>query len=272
MVSAVPQPVFARVTEIRAISPAMQRIVFSVPGLQAFRDAPNVKLLFAQGTGLNLPARDDNGKMVWPDPRPVVRTYSARHYDAGASRLEVDFLLHAHGGIASAWAAEARPGDQIGLAATGGRAVLVAPRYLVVADHCALPAAARVLEELPPDARGTAYLQVGDLGEVIALNHPPNLSLRWLCESQPLASHVMGDWRPEPQDVAWIGAESSDVRHLRQWLSKEHATPAARLIAVGYWRRGMTEDSYHQAFDHDRDAAYHAAQADEYRKKGIAHG
>lgn len=269
MVTLPPQPTLARVVEARALTPLMRRITLEVEGLARFRDAPNVKLLFGRDGPPAMPRRDAAGRMVWPEPHPVVRTYSARSFDPARDRLVVDFLLHGAKGVASGWAERAMVGDAIGLAATGGRAILLAPRYLFVADHCALPAVARALEELPPTAAGAAFLQAEGAD---GLSCPPGVGLHWLGQGERLAATVRARWQPDGDDFAWIGAESADVRDLRRWLRADHGLPPARMIAVGYWRRGMTEDGYHKAFDHDRDAEYHAAQAEEYRAKGIVHG
>jgi NADPH-dependent ferric siderophore reductase len=50
--------------------------------------------------------------------RPVVRNYTARRLDRALGELDIDFVLHGHGdsaGPGSCWAAQARPGDKIGL-------------------------------------------------------------------------------------------------------------------------------------------------------------
>ena len=66
------------------VSPHMLRITFGGPGLQGFpddQDSAYIKLLMTE------PPEDS-------DERPVVRTYTVRHYDAASSELDVDFVLH----------------------------------------------------------------------------------------------------------------------------------------------------------------------------------
>lgn len=66
----------------------------------------------------------------------MIRTYTPRRVDRGAHRLVVDFALHPDG--ATAWAAEARPGDAAVVTGAGYRCdrpcpVNAAPRRREVA-------------------------------------------------------------------------------------------------------------------------------------------
>ena len=51
-------------------------------------------------------------------PRPNIRTYTPRRFDAAALELTVDFVIH-EGGPASDWAAHAAPGDKAAIAGPG---------------------------------------------------------------------------------------------------------------------------------------------------------
>lgn len=56
-------------------------------------------------------------------PRPVARDYTPRRHDAAAGELDIEFLLHGHGPAAT-WAAQAQPGQQLGLGGPRGSFIL----------------------------------------------------------------------------------------------------------------------------------------------------
>lgn len=102
---------------------------------------------------------DDHVKLILDDE--VGRDYTPRRFDTAARELMLEFALHGDG-PAAAWAAQATPGQRVAVAGPRGSFV-VAPDFdwhLLVGDETALPAIARRLEELPPQARATVVLKV----------------------------------------------------------------------------------------------------------------
>ncbi|GAB3578838.1 siderophore-interacting protein [Amycolatopsis endophytica] len=241
------------------LTPRMRRVVLGGAELGAFRrygfdltpfhtEAPDdhVKLFFPEpATGvLTLPEQDD-GHLDWPDePRPIGRDYTPRRFDAEAGELELDFVVHA-GGIASGWAASARPGDRIFVA--GPKMATVVPVtpawYLLTGDETALPAIGRWIEELAP---GTPVKVVAEVpGPDDELKLGPDAEVTWLHrgDAAPGSVDLLApalralDW-PSDDVYAWAAGETGVMRGVRDHLRKERGLPAERVNVTGYWKRG----------------------------------
>jgi len=64
-------------------------------------------------------------------------------------------------------------------------------------------------------------------------------------------------WPDGERVFAWTGCESESVRSLRSYLRGGRGLGARQHLAIGYWRHGMDETSYHDAHNNDRDADYY---------------
>jgi NADPH-dependent ferric siderophore reductase len=145
-----------QVLRTELITPRMARVTLGGDELAGFPgDGPDQRIkLFFPMPGQHRPAmpRASSGGPVWPpgEPRPVIRSYTVRRFDAAAGELDVDFVLHGAHGPAAAWAAAAAPGDWVGVSDPGGRYQPdpAALAHLVIGDESALPAIATVLEAL----------------------------------------------------------------------------------------------------------------------------
>src|SRR5688572_31441496 len=49
-----------------------------------------------------------------PDAEPIGRNYSVRAFDPVRAAMTIDFVVH-DGGVATQWATQATPGDQVGM-------------------------------------------------------------------------------------------------------------------------------------------------------------
>jgi NADPH-dependent ferric siderophore reductase len=161
------------VAAVRQIVPSMVRVTLAGPELAGFASlgpADHVKVFFPD------PA---TGELVLPDVRPeglsrpaVAGTIISRDYtplgihvgDDGGPTLDLDFVLHGDDGPASAWAARAAAGGELGIG--GPRGSRLAPtdlgRLLVIADETALPATRRWLGLVPAAVPVTALFDVAD--------------------------------------------------------------------------------------------------------------
>lgn len=193
-----------------------------------------------------------------PDTRPVVRTFTVRALDREAGELTLDMVLH--GGFAAQWALNAQPGDPVGVAGPMGAPLpRTAGPYLIAGDHCALPAIARWLEELPADATGHVYIEVPGSADELPLTSPNGMSVTWL--HRPGAAGegtaLLGAVRAAPalpltpDAFAWVAAESDTVRALRTHFREERALPARQTLLTGYWKRGVDEKTYHDTVHYD---------------------
>jgi NADPH-dependent ferric siderophore reductase len=247
-----------RVVRTERLSPHMRRITLGGADLQGFVSPAHddhVKLFFpAPGTRhivlpqLGLPP----GQAVADAPRPIARNYTPRRYDAATGELDIDFLLHGTG-PASLWAEQAEVGDV--LAVGGPRGSMVVPMdfdaYLLIGDHCALPAIARRLEELPDSAPAIAIIAVADATEEIAMPLKAGQQLHWLRHYGKeealieLASIKLAELGLPAGDIhAWVAGELSTVRTLRSRLLM-HGINKRYLHAASYWRQGHSEHHQH---------------------------
>lgn len=222
----------------------MRRVVFGGSGLDGFRLKPDV---LAPHVGIVVPLQD--GSAAPP------RLYSVRRFDAAAGTLEVNVVLHGGAGVASAWAARARPGERAGLSASGGIAMKPADRYVVAGDHTALPAIARLLEVLPDTASAEVFVEVPDAAEQQDLPSSAAVSVTWF--------HRQGDSRPEvsalPEAVraatrqgvaggaglaVWSGTEHGAASRIRSHVRQTLRLPADACSVVAYWKASTAQGGF----------------------------
>lgn len=226
---------------VERASPTFVRVTF---GGEPLREVGNpgrtldqrIKLIFPPASG-ELPRFADGPDWYasWlaipEDARGSMRTYSIRDLhvgEGGETSLVVDFVLHLEAGAtgpASLWASRAATGDEL---------LMVAPRrgrldgggiefepgdagsLLLAGDETAAPAIARILEELPAEARGVAFIEVPLPEDRLAIDAPAGIELRWLPRGDALhgaalipevLAHLGERARPE---IAEAGAGGSE--------------------------------------------------------------
>ena len=259
------------VLRVARVTPMMQRVTLGGAEIRDIPEGPNLKLVIPpRGTTPVWPMRGVDGKPLMPPghPMPITRTYSLRRLDRAAGEMDVDFVMHGPG-IASTWAERAQPGDKIGIGGPGGPEVRPADWYLLAGDHTALPAISRILEKLPPDAQGRAFVEVPDRREEQDLVRPPGITLTWVHADAALGLEDAVRAVPWPSGkkiYAWLAAESSAVRSMRSYVRDERGLGRGEFLAIGYWRRGMSEPEYHEKLDHDRGEDFYDAIRDELQQ------
>jgi NADPH-dependent ferric siderophore reductase len=251
-------PRLLEVLGVEELSPHVRRVSLGGPALSGLVSWPaaHIKLFFprAHQREPSLPTLDRDGRPVWPalSERPVTRTYSVRRHDPAAGRLDVDFVLHAPHGPASAWAAQARAGMRIGLAGPGGPRPLLKPaqRYVLAGDLSALPALGALLEALPLHAHGAAFVQIPEEADMQVLSAPPGVTITWLIRDArgqrdgDLVAAVTEAPLGLGDAFVWLAGEGNQVVALRDLLLAR-GVPAARMYAVPYWKRSQSEEQYH---------------------------
>lgn len=257
-----------RVLRTEMLTAKMKRVVVGGDEIEGFGSGPNIKLLIPP-VGLaepEWPLAGPKGSPIWPEEsrRPAVRTYSVADFDARRGELSIDFVLHGKDGPAANWAMKAVVGDQLGVGGPGGRGLRESNWYVLAGDHCALPAIANMLRNLPAGARGRAVIEVPDAGEQQALQKPAGLDVTWLHRngleagnnSLLTAAARSLAWPKEENAFVWIAGESSSVRAIRAYVRDELGVDRRQFLAIGYWRRGMSETAYKKEFNNDRDEDY----------------
>ena len=233
------------VRQVQRLSPHMIRITLGGDDLEGFTSLgfdDHVKLIFADpATGQTALSTDG--------PRPPMRDYTPRHFDAVAQTLEIDFALH-DAGPATQWAEQATPGQQIGVG--GPRGSMVIPMafdgYLLVGDDTALPAIARRLAELPADAPVVVLAEVDSPADELVFDTAANVQLTWVHRrgAAPGTTMLLLDAiqtlaLPAGDFHAWVACETGAAKALRAHLVAERGARPEWTKAAGYWRLGSAD-------------------------------
>lgn len=241
------------VQHVQHLTPKMLRVAVAGADLAGFTSLgfdDHVKLFIpTPGTALVLPTMGPDGP-VFPEgaPRPALRDYTPRRYDAAEGILYIDFVIH-DAGPATTWAAQARPGQVLGVG--GPRGSFIIPTafdwHLLIGDETALPAIGRRLEELPPSTRALVVIEVESAREELKLTSAAPFEVIWIHRgSRPASDATLLLERlhslsfPQGEYFAWIAAETQVARAIRQYLLVERGADKQWLKAAGYWRRGAT--------------------------------
>ena len=250
-----------QVREVSRLTPKMVRVVLGGEGLAGFVSAAHddhVKLFFPQPGHDKpvLPTPTPNGP-VYPEgaARPAARDYTPRRCDPAANTLTIDFVLHGEGPAAT-WAAQARPGQFLGVG--GPRGSFIVPDdfdwYLLAGDETAVPAIGRRLQELPAGTRVIAVVEVADAGEEQKLDTRANLEMHWLHRTGAEAGNHLLLQRaltefvlPPGEGYAWVAAEASAAKALRRYLVDQRGLPKDRVKAAAYWKQGAV--AVHETYD-----------------------
>lgn len=236
-----PPPRTLEVLKKQFVTPHMLRVTLGGPGLEGFPEDSNggyIKLRLAEPDG-------DDGK-------PLVRTYTVRHYDAATGELDVDFVVHDSDGPAVNWALNCKPGDTIKVGGPGPKKPLdpSADWFILVGDMSALPAISANIERMGPDAKGYALLEVISDDDIQNLDFPRHLRVDWIVNGEPeLENTVLFDrvealqWLPgEP--YVWVAGEFSQSRAIRSLMKSARKVDRKNMYASSYWQIGQTEDGH----------------------------
>ncbi|HTK01476.1 MAG TPA: siderophore-interacting protein [Bordetella sp.] len=250
-----------QVVRTQLVSPQLLRVTLSGADLHGFVSASfddHIKVFFPE-PGQDkpvLPTVGPDGISMPPGvTRPAARDYTPRRYDADAGELDIEFVLHGDG-PASMWAAQARPGQFIGVG--GPRGSFVVPTgfdwHLLIGDDTALPAIARRIQELPASARTIALIEIADAGAQIPLPQRDGLSVRWLHrDGAPAGDPALLEQAarqlelPRGEGYVWAAAESAAAKTVRRVMVEERGIAKARIRASSYWKRGAS--AVHETLD-----------------------
>lgn len=236
-----PPPRTLEVLRKSLVTPHMLRVTLGGPGLEGFPGdsvGGYIKLRLAE-----------------PDSeadKPVVRTYTVRHYDAALKELDVDFVVHESEGPAVSWAQSCEPGDVIKVGGPGPKKAvdLAADWFLLVGDMSALPAISANIESLGPDAKGYALLEIIDEADKQSLDLPNNLHVEWIVNPEPERENsVLVDrakslpWLPG-RPYIWVAGEFSQSLAIRAFMKSDRDVTREHMYASSYWQIGQTEDGH----------------------------
>ncbi|MBK4215121.1 siderophore-interacting protein [Paracoccus caeni] len=240
-----------RVEALHDLTPRMRRIRFRADDLIPFAGLQNIHVRLAfppSQKSLIAPGVSSSGRESWPDhiDRPKLRRYTIREIDPVAGWLDVDFVLHEEAtGPGSAFAAEAGIGDVIGMIGPGGGSIpLDQDWYLIAGDETALPAIARMLALLPPDATGHVVIETCDEAERQTVDAPAGMQVSHILRAEGLTHTVAKIAVPQTarQPFVWIGCEYAAFRALRRHVRDNLRIEKGGHNIVAYWREGVAED------------------------------
>lgn len=289
----------AQVEGVARLSPSFVRLTLGGDGLYDLGNPgrtfdQRIKLILpdASGSVPALPA--DDWYAAWlalpEDGRGAMRTYSIRRLcvEGTSTRLVVDIVVHPSSdasGPGATWASSASIGSEV---------VVVGPRrgyfgagvefdpgdatsVLLAGDETAAPAIARILEDLPRDATGVALIEVPSSADVLPIEAPAGIDVRWLARlggphGSALVPAVLREvglrdpaeleaeagaellWEtptysgmgedvvpgtPAADRYYWIAGESGVVTALRRHLVRDAGVHRSQVAFMGYWRLGV---------------------------------
>ena len=238
------------VQHVQHLTPKMLRVALAGSELAGFTSLgfdDHVKVFIpTESHDLVLPKMGPDGP-VYPQgaPKPTMRDYTPRKYDAAEGILYLDFVIH-KAGPATTWAANARPGIPLGVG--GPRGSFVIPTqfdwHLLIGDETALPAIGRRLEELPADTRAVVIAEIDGPEEQQSFASAAPTEIIWVYRNSApgdpalLLERLRSLAFPKGNYFAWIAAETQVARALRQYLLTERSANKQWVKTAGYWRRG----------------------------------
>ncbi len=233
------------------VTPRMRRVKFACADVTPFVDGDmHVRLLVPPRDRLPVwPGLGEDGRIAWPkgEDEILVRVYTIRAVDTERRELWIDFLQHPAPGIQTPgadFARDAQPGDKVALIGPGGGDMPQADTMLLAGDEAALPAIARIADEVPAGTRVRAIIEVEDQSEEQPLPTKGSIEVRWL-HRKGYPEGATGILREaikeaivasEADTFFWVACEKEDVRSIRAFLKARNIDRRWKYVAW-YWEQ-----------------------------------
>jgi iron complex transport system ATP-binding protein len=276
------------ISRVQDVTPLFRRITFAGPALDRF-GVPGpaldlrIKLLLpVPGHSLPRPGTPD-GQLYegWYQDwlrseqpgRGFIRSYTVRALrpTPAGRELDVDFVIHPGGGNHDApgsdWARAAIPGTRAVIIGPDTNAITGTTRrsetgirwdpqgarhVLLAGDETALPAIRSILETLPADVTGHAFLEVPNRNDFQDINTGSAVRITWLARNPSgaprgdlLAEAVRAVHQAKPSGqmgaqatYAWVAAEAGTVMRLRRYLVNHVGLDPKESEFRAYWSLG----------------------------------
>ena len=228
-----------QVSSIDDISPHMRRIVLQGEDLSDFplgKEGAHFKAIFPQPGQVKPKLGFHLSFKKW------MRSYTVRAFDAQNKELTVDFAVNKHEGLATNWAQSAKIGDYLGVGGVGStkHKNYQADWHLLFADLTGLPATAAILEKLPLDALGYAFIQVPSEEDKQEIDMPEGINITWIInnnlhKNELLAQGETLKW-PKGSPSIFIAAERNQMKTLRQYVKHKPGYLHKQTYASAYWK------------------------------------
>ncbi|MEM6381610.1 MAG: siderophore-interacting protein [Pseudomonadota bacterium] len=241
---------FARVTDVAALGPVFLRVSVESPNLSTHGDAAiHFRLVLPNILGSTAwPGVATNGSVKWEqgDDAPHRPVYTARSVDQTNGTLIFDVFIH-EGGRTTDWAQALQNGDQtravVGVLGPAGGGLMDAHRVILAADETGFPAAARILENLPPDATGELLLEAQHGAAcVYPLPKHAGFQVRWLSRSKgdelgTATRQALPQWQGAN---IWFAGEREQANAVRD-AAIQAGWSKDQLRISGFWRAAAPE-------------------------------
>ncbi|WP_300669450.1 siderophore-interacting protein [Soonwooa sp.] len=240
------------------LTPNYIRLTLENDNLEAIRNSTlgvNNKIFIAPKAieKVHIPEFDFE-KMEWtPMPehlKPHVRTYTHRGINFEKNEIYLEFVAHGDEGPASDFAIHAPIGSELGISMHAEPKSLYpeVEDYLLVGDATAIPVLACILESLPENAKVHVIIEVISAEDVQKITTKAQATFEWLINPTPgqnsfLAARTklyVDDMNPNSR-FAYVAAEFSSVKEIRNYLRKEKQWTKDELDAYSYWKFGKSE-------------------------------
>jgi NADPH-dependent ferric siderophore reductase len=230
------QPLEMRVVVAEDIGPRMRRLVLEADAIQHFE--------FRPGQDVMLVLSNDGD-------RPLSRRYTIRGVDRGRRTLEMNIVLHGDAGPGARWVSAARPGTAVNGVGPRGKIFLnpEADWHVWFADESAAPASLVMLEALPNNVPGTAFVEIADSEDQLPFQISDAHRVHWLHRGtgSPDLGRLLLDALnsfalPPGRGHLYIAGEVAMVNRLRE-AALRRGLSADQLSPKAYWGRGRPNAS-----------------------------
>jgi len=240
------------------ITPHYIRLTLGNENIEAVKDSTfgtNNKIYIAPDgqTKVHFPEYDEN-KMEWKpmpeDIKPHIRTYTHRGINLEKKEIYIDFVAHGDEGPASNFAINAPIGSELGISMKTDVSSLYpeVEDYLLVGDATAIPVLSCILESLPKNVKVHVIIEVISAEDIQAISTAATATLDWLINPTPSENSLLSVKAKSHAEVmnpnsrfAYIAAEFSTVKDIRNFLRKEKHWTKDELYAYSYWKLGKSE-------------------------------
>ncbi len=250
------KPAFFQTIEVvssRLVTPHMKRVTFRGEAFETYvAGGLHVRLLFAQkGRDAIWPSVGADGRIIWPGGEDALsaRVYTIRRLDLARDEIEIDFVLHEPCGLPAPGAAfgrDAFPGDVVGIFAPGGNEIPDARSVLLLGDETALPAMARIVEQLPEHSRARVFAEIDSAADHYDFPSAANIDLTYLYRDKRGAgttmqlSAALAQYLSSHEGAApfiWAGCERDDFLAIRRLAREDLKLPREMHSVTAYWRK-----------------------------------
>ena len=172
------------------------------------------------------------------------RVYTIRNVRPEKNEVDIDFVIHATG-VATKWAMSAQPGALAGMPGPGGGFIPPSTDWLLMGgDLTATPALCRLLEMLPDDARGEAFLTIpGDFSGAVCASAPQGVKVHPVAtglDPSALVNAMQSIRYPDSGTVyGWFAGEFDQAQAMRRYFKSDLGLPKTHQLSVAYWRQGQ---------------------------------